>query len=127
MPMIYLPKKFIQNCQRYLEKNPRAGDDVGDFVARCGRLGLYYLEKLLTPEEARDCPGDNRGRGSAEILDSGGEEEGEKVPIYLPDRDFERVKSLVVKKLGITTTATAWYLLCVFMVMYGYWELPPKV
>ena len=127
MPVIYLPKKFIENCQKYLEKYPRAGDDPADFIARCGRLGLWYLEKMLTEEERRDDPCPDIGGDKAGLPQGGSGEGGEKIPVYIPDKDFEVVKRLIVRKLGITTTATAWYLICVFMVTHGYWELPPKV
>jgi len=127
MPVIYLPKKFIENCQKYIEKHPRAGDDPADFIARCGRLGLWYLDKMLTEEEKRDCPCPDDEGDKAEPFQDGDEEGDKKIPVYIPDKDFEAVRRLVVRKLGITTTVTAWYLICVFMVMYGYWELPPKV
>ena len=136
MPTLYLPVKFIQRCQRYLDSNPRVADDVADFISRCGRLGLWYLDRLLTEEEKRDCVFDpnspnRRGRNRFFIDKDGNIDnrkyKGEKIPIYIPDKDYERVEQLVVKKLGITTTVISWYILCVFMVIAGYWELPPKI
>jgi hypothetical protein len=131
MPAVYLPKKFVERCQRYLEEHPEAADDVSEFIARCGRLGLWYLDKLLTEEEKRDCPedpGDRHDDPPTMEGDEAHERKGvEKVAIRLPDRDYEKVRRLVVEKLGITTTVIAWYILCTFMVLHGYWELPPRI
>jgi hypothetical protein len=125
MAVLTLPRKFIVRCEKHLQENPRLADDVADFIARCGRLGLLYLEKVTTPDERAHCnPPNNNDRerpaGSRQY-------KGEKVNIYIPDRDFKRIEELAVNKLGITTTVTAWYILCVFNVLAGYWELPPKV
>jgi hypothetical protein len=125
MGTLTLPRKFIERCEAYIQKNPGIADDAADFIARCGRLGLLYLEKVTTPEERAHCsPPNNNERKSPE---DSREYRGEKVNIYIPDRDFKRVEELAVRKLGITTTVAAWYILCVFNVIAGYWELPPKV
>jgi hypothetical protein len=130
MPIIRLPQKFIERCQRYLMEHPEAAEDVQDLILRCGRLGLWYLDKLLTEEEKRDCPSsddkDEGGNPPAMEGDVDDERPG-KVIIYIPEKEHERVRKLVVEKLGIVSTVTAWYVLCTFMVLYGYWELPPKI
>jgi len=116
-----------------LEGHPEAADNVDEFIARCGRLGLRYLDRLqiLTEEEKRDCPEDPGNRHDGPPTMEGDErherKEVEKVPVRIPDRDYEKVRRLVVEKLGITTTAVAWYILCTFMVLHGYWRLPPKI
>jgi hypothetical protein len=131
MPTVSLPRKFIERCQRYLEENPRAADNVADFITRCGRLGLWYLEKLTTEEERKHCgnPRKDNRRNHVNPLKNNETEKhrSEKVFVYIPDKDYAYVEKLVVEKLGITTTVISWYILCVFMVVMGYWELPPKI
>lgn len=137
MPSIYFPEKFVVRCQRYIEKNPDLADSVDEFVARCGRLGLKYLQLITTEEEKTRCnplAKDKLWNPFVEVANEGGSIEVDsikhrdgKVRVNLPDKDYKRVEELVVKKLGITATATAWYMLCVFTVMMGYWQLPPKV
>ena len=132
MVTIAVPRKFVERCQRYLRENPMAGNDVADFIARCGRLGLLYLEKLTTAEERAHCEAPRNTRkpdwliNDGEVIDNRGYR-GEKVYLHVPERDFRRIDELVVKKLGITNTVVSWYILCVFNVLAGYWQLPPKV
>jgi hypothetical protein len=135
MPTYYLPVKFVQRCQKYLELNPEVADDVADFVERCGRLGLKYLEKILKGEDKQGKQNSKEGRDKPwplrDILLI--EEDSNTVPgdpkptVYVSDKDYRKVEELVVQKLGLTTTAISWYILCVFMVTMGYWKLPPKV
>jgi hypothetical protein len=132
MPAIYLPRKFIERCEEYLKNHPGLADDAADFIARCGRLGLRYLEKVTTEEERKYCVDKPRREADPFIIDGEGnmdnkEYRGEKVAIYIPKKDLEKVEELVVRKLAITTTVVSWYVLCVFMVIAGYWELPPKI
>jgi len=101
-------------------------EDVADFIARCGRLGLLYLDKLTTEDE-HCVPNSSRGRRNRFFIDKDGnvdnrEYKGEKDPVYIPEKDYEKVEQLVVRKLEITTTVVSWYTLCVFMVTAGYWE-----
>ncbi len=132
MPQIYFPGKFVERCRRFIEQNPDLAEDVHEFIARCGRLGLKYLRLVITEEEGgRFNPPHSPNNWTPFIKDDDAidkkEYNGRKVKINLPDKDYKQIQELVVRKLGITSTVTAWYMLCVFIVMMGYWQLPPKI
>jgi len=107
MAVIRVPRRLLERCEEFLRENPDLADNPKDLVKRCGRLGLRYLRK--------HSPG------------QGGAEGGGLVPIYVPAKDYEEVKRLAVDELGICNSVSNFYMLSIYMVLFGYWELPPKI
>lgn len=105
-----------------MKENPDLADNPKDLIKRCGRLGLRYLRQYCSG--LKDCPGHPSGRQDA---DQGVDERGGLVPIYVPAKDFEEIKRLAVDKLGICTSVSNFYMLSTYMVLFGYWRLPPKI
>jgi len=122
MPYMYFPKKFVEKCEEYVGKHPEVASDVRDFIVRCVRLGFHKLSDIYPEEVLRDCGDDKDLPGDPKIHVN-----NDKVRIYFPDKDFERIKKVIVEKLGLVSTAPAWVSLCVLMVLMGYWELPMKL
>ena len=122
MPYMYFPKKFVEKCEEFVENHPEVASDVRDFMVRCVRLGFHKLRDIYPEELLKDCPvsGDLPGDPKIRV-------ENNRVRIYFPDRDFEMIKKVIVKKLGLVSTAPAWVSTCVLMVLMGYWELPMKL
>ena len=122
MAVIRVPKKLLERCEEFLKKNPDLADNPKDLIQRCGRLGLRYLRQYCSG--LKDCPGH---LGGGRDPDRGGVERGGLVPVYVPARDFNEIKRLAVDKLGICTSVSNFYMLSAYMVLFGYWSLPPKI
>lgn len=122
--MIRFPRKFVERCQKFAEEHPDLARDANELVERCGRLGIKFFSKLYgrdgrLPESSHR----ERRKKFEERL-----KEGENwVALYLPDEDVKTIKEIFVEKHQITSTATAFYMLCTYMVLLGYWELPIKI
>ena len=122
-------KRFIEKCQEYIDQNPSLARDVGEFIRRCGRLGLLELSKLLG-----DCNEEGEGeyysysfrrKRSNVGINSSNVGSNPTVSIYVPDEEVNRVREFI-QKHGLFKTVISFYYFCTWMVMLGYWKLPPK-
>jgi len=119
---MYFPEKFVKKCEKFLKEHPEVALDVRDFMVRCVRLGFHKLGEIYPEEVLRDCVDGKDLPEDPKIHFENG-----KVRIYFPDRDFEKIKKVIVERLGLVSTAPAWVSLCVLMVMMGYWRLPMRL
>jgi len=122
--MVRFPRKFIERCQKFAEEHPNLARDANELVERCGRLGILFFSKLYgvsapLPESVRG----RRRERFEERLARG----GEWIALYLPEDDVKMIKEVFVDGLQITSTVTSFYMLCTYMVLLGYWELPVRV
>ncbi|RLI29057.1 hypothetical protein DRO58_00730 [Candidatus Bathyarchaeota archaeon] len=122
--MMRFPKKFVERCQRFAEEHPDLARDANELVERCGRLGMRFFSKLYGGDERLPDSGRRKRRRKFEERLMEGEN---WVPLYLPDEDVKTIREVFVEKYQITSTATAFYMLCTYMVLLGYWELPIKI
>ena len=119
---MYFPKKLVEKCEEFVENHPEVASDVRDFMVRCVRLGFHKLREIYPEEVLKDCTvGGDLPRDPKIRVENG------RVRIYFPDRDFERIKKVIVEKLGLVSTAPTWVSFCVLLALWGYWELPIKL
>ena len=122
-------KRFIEKCQEYIDQNPSLAVDVREFIRRCGRLGLLELSKLLG-----DCDDEkgksyytysSRRRRSNADANSHNTSSNSTTSVYIPDDEVGKVREFI-RKHGLFKTVISFYYFCAWMVMLGYWKLPPK-
>jgi len=121
-------KRFIEKCQEYIAQNPSLATDVGEFIRRCGRLGLLELSKSLgdCDEEERKSYYAYSSRRKRSNADTNSHTSSNPVTsIYVPDEEVNKVRKFI-RKHGLFRTVISFYYFCTWMVMLGYWKLPPK-
>ena len=100
---------------------------MGEFIRRCGRLGLLELSKLLGDcDEEKSYYNTYSSRKKRSNADANSHTSSNPVTsVYIPDDEVSRVREFI-RKHGLFKTVISFYYFCAWMVMLGYWKLPPK-